>query len=65
MKTLLRSYLSPLIAMLANLLLAYIVYMVARIAFLMENWQFFTGPFTFDIFKGSLVFDTTAILTRR
>lgn len=62
MKTLLRSYLSPLIAMLANLLLAYIVYMVARIAFLMENWQFFTGPFTFDIFKGSLVFDTTAIL---
>ena len=62
MKLLLRTYFAPFIAMLANLLLAYIVYMVARIAFLMENWQFFTGPFSFDIFKGSLVFDTTAIL---
>ena len=42
MKLLLRTYFAPFIAMLANLLLAYIVYMVARIAFLMENWQFLT-----------------------
>ena len=62
MKLLLRTYFAPLVAMLANLLLAYVVYLVARIAFLMENWQFFTGPFSFDFIKGSLVFDTTAIL---
>ena len=62
MKLILRSYISPLVAMLANLLLAYCVYLVARIAFMMENWAFFTGPVTFDFIKGSLVFDTTAIL---
>ena len=62
MKKILRKYLSPLIAMTVNLLLAYVVYMVARIAFMMENWQFFTGPMSWDILQGSLVFDTTAIL---
>ncbi len=61
-KKILHSYFAPLVTMLVNLLLAYVVYMVARIAFLIENWQYFTGPFTFDILKGSLVFDTTAIL---
>ncbi len=61
-KKILHTYFAPLITMLVNLLLAYAVYMVARIAFIIENWQFFTGPFTFDILKGSLVFDTTAIL---
>ena len=62
MKKLLTSCLAPVAAMLLNLLMAYAVYMVARIAFLMENWQFFSGPFTLDIMQGSLVFDTTAIL---
>ncbi len=61
-KKILHSYFAPFITMLVNLLLAYAVYMIARIAFLMENWQFFSGPFTLDIVKGSLVFDTTAIL---
>ena len=51
MKLILRSYISPLVAMLANLLLAYCVYLVARIAFMMENWAFFTGPVTFDFIK--------------
>ena len=62
MKKILRKYLSPLMAVAVNLLLAYVVYMVARIAFMMENWQFFTGPLSWDILQGSLVFDTTAIL---
>ena len=61
-KKILQTYLSPLVATLVNLLLAYAVYMVARIAFMMENWEFFTGPFTMDILHGSLVFDTTAVL---
>ena len=54
--------LSPLFAVAVNLLLAYVVYMVARIAFMMENWQFFTGPISWEILQGALVFDTTAIL---
>jgi len=58
----LKSLLSPLTVTLCNLLLVYVVYAIARIAFMMENWQFFTGPLSLDIVQGSLVFDTTAIL---
>lgn len=58
----LQSLLSPLAVMLRNLLLAYVLYAIARIAFMVENWQFFTGPMSWDILQGSLVFDTTAIL---
>ena len=61
-KKILHSYIAPLLTMLVNLLLAYGVYMIARIAFMMENWKFFTGPITLDIFQGALVFDTAAIL---
>ena len=61
-KTILPKYLSPLFAVAVNVLLAYVVYMIARIAFMLENWHFFTGPMTWDILQGSLVFDTTAIL---
>jgi phosphoglycerol transferase MdoB-like AlkP superfamily enzyme len=56
------SYLSPLFATVANLLLVYVVYAVARIAYLAENWSYFTGPFTTDFLQGALAFDTAAIM---
>ena len=62
MKKILQSYAAPLIATLANLLLAYAVYTVARMAYMLENWNFFSGSFTSDMFQGALVFDTAAIL---
>ena len=57
---------SPLVAVLGNLTIAYIVYFVARMAFLAENWSFFSDNLSWNYFtellKGGIVFDTTAIL---
>ena len=54
------------IATLCNLLLAYAVYMLARIVFLLENYSYFSQGLTFshlmEMFGGGLMFDTTAIL---
>ena len=59
-------YLSPLSALLCNLLTAYAVYFVARIAYLLENWSFFSQNLSLshltEMFGGGLVFDTSAIL---
>ena len=40
-KKILESYLSPLVATLVNLLLAYVVYTIARLAYLLDNWSYF------------------------
>ena len=60
------SLLWPLTAVVANLLLAYAVYFVARVAFLAENWSLFreglTAGHLAELFGGGLVFDTSAIL---
>ena len=58
----LSSYLSPLVATLANLLLAYVVYAIARVAYLVDNWSYFSNSLTADVWRGGLVFDTAAIL---
>ena len=56
---------SPL-AMVANLAIAYLAYMVCRLAFVAENWSMFgenlSSSAVPDIFRGSLLFDTSAIL---
>ena len=56
---------APLLAVVCNLLLAFVVYFVARIAFLFENWSYFAPNLTFshllEMGQGGLVFDTSAI----
>lgn len=51
---------------LTNLLLVYLCYMACRLAFLLENWSFYTDTLTWPSFwqmmRGGLYFDTSAIL---
>ena len=57
---------TPAATILYNLLLVYIVYFLARIIYLLENWSFLAQGLTFSHFMemlgGGLVFDTSAIL---
>ena len=57
---------SNLVAVLANLLLAYAVYMLTRVAFVLENWNLFAADWgslsLWEVFSGSLRFDSSAIL---
>ena len=46
--------------MLWNLLLVYLVYQIARLEYYLENASYFN--YTFDVFVGGLLFDTSAIL---
>lgn len=55
------SYLSPLVSTLLNLLIVYIAYAIARIAYMLENWSYFSHSLTTDVLEGALVFDTAAI----
>lgn len=58
--------LSPLVAVLFNIVLAYISYFIARMVFLAENYGSFSEGLTFphlmEMFCGGMMFDTTAIL---
>ena len=58
--------LQPMFAVVANILLAYIVYFVARVAYLLENYSLFKEGLSFEhlirMFQGGLMFDTTAIV---
>ncbi|MBR5118781.1 MAG: sulfatase-like hydrolase/transferase [Muribaculaceae bacterium] len=60
------SPLAPLVAVACNLLIAYFIYFIARIAFYVENYNIFSqglnGKALFDAFAGGLVFDTSAIM---
>ena len=60
MKQLLQKYYSPLLAVLWNLLLVYLVYQVARLEYWVENTNYLN--YTFDVWCGGLLFDTSAIL---
>ena len=51
---------SPILAVLWNLLLVYIVYQIARLEYWLENYSYLN--YTFDIWRGGLMFDTSAIL---
>ncbi len=56
---------SNLLAVLLNLLLAYMVYMLSRVVYVWENWELFRvgwGELSFgELLKGSLRFDSSAI----
>ena len=56
----------PLIAVLVNLAIAYGLYFIARVAFLIENWGLFSEGMTtshlLELFRGGIVFDTSAVL---
>ena len=59
-------YFRPLLAICCNLLLAYVLYFIARLVFLMSNYSFYEGhlgfPHLMEMLGGGLVFDTAAIL---
>ena len=61
-----RGIYSNVIAFICNMMLAYIVYAVCRIEFIAENWNLFKNTLFSnnwtDLVKGSLLFDTSAIL---
>jgi phosphoglycerol transferase MdoB-like AlkP superfamily enzyme len=42
--------------------LAYVVYTIARLAYLLDNWSYFKDSLTMEVAEGALVFDTAAIL---
>ena len=56
----------PLTVTCYNLLLAYALYFVARIAYMLENWSYFspnmTTSHTLEMLCGGLLFDTSAIM---
>ena len=51
---------SPLLAVLWNLLLVYLVYQIARLEYYLENTDYLS--YSVGAWKGGLVFDTSAIL---
>ena len=51
---------SPLLVVLWNLLLVYLIYQIARIEYWLENSSYLN--YTFDVWRGGLMFDTSAIL---
>ncbi|MBR1462642.1 MAG: sulfatase-like hydrolase/transferase [Prevotella sp.] len=57
---------APFIALVLNLLLALLMYFLARVAFLLENFSYFSGdlsvPHLLELFKGGWVFDRSAIV---
>ena len=57
---------APLVAVVCNLLIAYIIYFVSRIAFYLENYSIFSqglqGKALADAFAGGVVFDSSAIM---
>jgi len=61
-----KSIISSPLAFICNLILVYIAYAVCRVAYLMENWSALSEGFDSlswtEITKGSLLFDTSAIL---
>ena len=65
-KTPIKIYLTPVAALLCNLAIAYVVYFLARIVYLLGNYSYFeqglTLPHLTELFHGGLVFDTAAIL---
>ena len=60
MKQLTNKTFSPILAMLWNLLLVYLMYQIARTEYWLENSSYLN--YTFDVWRGGLMFDTTAIL---
>ena len=66
MKRLFKSTFASPIALIINLLLAYLIYFFARLTYVLVNYSYFAEGIRNDAIgqwiKGSLMFDTTAIL---
>lgn len=60
MKKLMSKTYSPLLAVLWNLLLVYVVYQIARLEYFLENTDYLT--YSFNAWHGGLLFDTSAII---
>lgn len=60
MKQILNKPYSLLVATAWNLLLVYLIYQIARCEYYLENANYLN--YTFDVFKGGLIFDTSAII---
>ncbi len=59
-KKLLNNYFAPVLAVVWNLLLVYVVYQIARLEYYWENTSYL--HYSSDVFQGGLLFDTSAIL---
>ncbi len=61
----LHSDLAPFVAMLLNIVMAFVVYMVARVEFLLENYSYFSSDLSLShlstMFYGGYIFDRSAI----
>ncbi len=59
-------YFAPIVTVLCNLAMAYVLYFLARVVYLLVNFHYFEQSLSAlrltEIFKGGLVFDTAAIL---
>lgn len=66
MKYIKKSILSVPVAFILNILLAYVVYFICRVIFILENWTIFSDSLLtnslISLFKGSWLFDSSAIL---
>jgi len=60
MKQMMHKPYATILALLWNLLLAYLVYQVARAEYFFENTHYLN--YTFEVFRGGLLFDTSAII---
>ena len=60
MRQLMSKIYAPVVAVVWNLLLVYLVYQVARLEYYWENANYLS--YTADVFRGGLLFDTSAIL---
>ncbi len=62
----LHTMLAPAIALVVNLFLAYMVYFIARVAYMFENFSHFSENMSvshfFDLYDGGIMFDTSAIV---
>ena len=65
-RKILTSPFAPLVAVVCNLLIAYVVYFIARVAYLLENYSIFTQGLDsgglMTAFKGGVMFDSSAIM---
>ncbi|WP_092109424.1 LTA synthase family protein [Prevotella sp. KH2C16] len=65
-RTILNTQMGPVIALVANLAMAFVYYSIARVEFLLENWDLFSADLTFAhlcrMFGGGFMFDRTAIV---
>ena len=57
---------SPILSLLWNLLVVYVMFMVCRMIFVLANWTIYSGTLTWghtlELFGAGLIFDTSAIL---